>query len=182
MPLALLSLVAVTIPTACSENTSRMHVHLTDSPQDNSASKVAAELLKCPPAKVTPLGPSVPRTGHHKVFLKWNASKPSKRAPAEAVGYCLYRSTTKGAAKENPRCDECEQINTYPVSGTTCVDDLVQDGAIYYYVAAAITQNNEVSISSNEVKVQISAIEQPMGNRPSGFYPSCRAKPAQTPP
>jgi hypothetical protein len=62
------------------------------------------------------------------------------------------------------------------------VDELVQDGATYYYVAAAITQNRDLSKSSNEVKVLIPALVELVGQPPPGPYPSCRAIPADSAP
>jgi hypothetical protein len=165
---------------ACSNNdVSRIHIKLVDRPQDKTppASK-PPEPLKCPSTDIQPLDPSAPQTGHHKVFLTWDATKPTKAVPGEAAGYCLYRSTTKDAAKKNPNCPECERINEYPVRGTACVDELVRDGSTYYYVAAAITQNRELSKSSNEIRVVVPAFAQAIGDPPRGVYPSCRALPA----
>ena len=167
--------VVVAIRTACSDNkVSRARMKLADIPQDNkqtSSSEPVPALATpmCPPAGIKPLEPSAPGTGHHKVFLHWNAGKPP-----QGVGYCLYRSTRKKAAEKNPTCQECEQINTYPVDGTACVDDLVQNGAIYHYVTTAITQKRELSKSSNEIRVRIPPFEHPVGHPPRGFYPSCR--------
>jgi hypothetical protein len=96
---------------------------------------------------------------------------------SDAIGYCLYRSAIKKAAKDNPTCRDCEQINTFPVFGTACVDDLVTNGAMYYYVVAAITPNRPLSLSSNEITVQIPRGERLIGNPPPGSYPSCRVAP-----
>jgi hypothetical protein len=184
IPIARLILIVVTIGTACSENkVSKTHIKLEDRPQDKtSPASRPPEPLKCPSTSFKPLAPSATQTGHHRVFLRWDASKPSKAAPAEAVGYCIYRSATKDVAKKNPTCPGCEQVNVYPIRGTTCVDELVQDGATYYYVAAAITQNRDLSKSSNEVKVLIPALAELVGQPPPGPYPSCRAIPADSAP
>ena len=135
-------------------------------------------LPPCPPAGLPILQPSAPHTGHHKVILTWNASAPSPHPEDNAVGYCLYRSPTKGAALKNATCGNCEQINLVPVVGTACVDDLVQDGATYFYVATAINTNKIRSASSNEILVPI-----PPSPKSSGAsvpnYPLCRA-PAST--
>jgi len=66
------------------------------------------------------------------VTLSWNASAPSANSESKAVGYCLYRSKKQNAAKQTPTCRDCEQINSIAIAGTECVDDLVEDGAIYY--------------------------------------------------
>jgi hypothetical protein len=168
----------------CSDNkVSRIHIKLEDTPQDKKTASnrpvpVPPPLI-CPPGGVAALEPSAPGTGHHKVFLRWNASKPPKDASGEVAGYCLYRSTQKNAAQKNPICRDCERVNIFPVSGTACVDDLVKDGAKYYYVAAAIGRNRDLSTPSNEITVEIPHVEHPVGDSPPGLYPSCRATPAQ---
>jgi hypothetical protein len=109
------------------------------------------------------------------VTLTWNASIPSSNVDSKAVGYCLYRSTTLNAAKQNPTCSNCEQINSIPIPGTGCVDDLVEDGAAYYYVVTAINANQKISSSSNETRAQIPlSIQAPMSG-PASPYPRCRA-------
>jgi hypothetical protein len=114
-------------------------------------------------------------TGHHKVTLTWNASIPSSNVESQAVGYCLYRSKTPNAAKQNPRCGNCEQINSIPIAGTGCVDDLVEDGAAYYYVVTAINANRKISSSSNETPAQIPLSKQASTSGLAGSYPRCRA-------
>jgi hypothetical protein len=128
----------------------------------------------CPPAGVAPLQRSSRGTGDHKVFLKWNASvMPSGGPDGNAVGYCLYRSTTKTAAKKKSTCSKCERVNIVPIPGTACVDDLVKDGATYFYVATAINPDNQISSSSNEVPVAIPRSRKSSGP-PAGSYPLCR--------
>jgi hypothetical protein len=128
----------------------------------------------CPPAGIQPLQPSQ-NTGHHKVTLWWNANAPSLDSGRNAVGYCLYRSQTKRAAKRNPRCVECEQINRMPIVGVGCVDDLVVDSATYYYVVTAINANGDISSSSNETPARIPPNKKPAGPAPKVSYPLCRA-------
>jgi hypothetical protein len=132
------------------------------------------KLPPCPPAGIQPLQPSQ-QTGHHKVTLTWNANAPSLDSERNAVGYCLYRSQTKKAAKRNPRCVECEQINRTPIVGVGCVDDLVADSATYYYVVTAINTNGNISSSSNETPARIPSNQKPAGPAPKGSYPLCRA-------
>ena len=127
----------------------------------------------CPPAGASSLRPSV-ATGHHRVVLAWTAGPPSARPEDNAVGYCLYRSQTKGAAKDNATCRGCEQINPVPVAGTGCVDDLAQDGALYYYVVTAITADARRSSSSNEIPVPIPAGNQPAKTSSPSSSPLCR--------
>jgi len=109
----------------------------------------------CPAAGIAQLKRSQPGMGDHRVILTWNASAPSGNPDSTGVGYCLYRSQKRKAARKNPTCSECEQINSTPVVGTACVDDLVQDGATYFYVATAISSSGQLSSSSNEITVAI---------------------------
>jgi len=162
---------------ACSDTkVSKIHIKLEDRPEDNKTTSVQLPTLPplCPAAGVAPLQRSAPGTGDHKVFLKWNASVASKNSLNHVFGYCLYRSTTLHAASKNPTCQNCEQVNTVPIAGTACVDDLVKDGATYYYVAAAITQDRQLSTSSNEITAVIPSSKQSVGHPPPGSYPSCR--------
>jgi hypothetical protein len=128
----------------------------------------------CPPAGASSLKPSAV-TGHHRLILTWNASPPSALPEDNAVGYCLYRSQIKGAARDYANCRACEQINPVPVMGTRCVDDLVQDSALYYYVVTAITADERRSSSSNEIPVPIPAGNQPAKMVPPPPAPSCRS-------
>ena len=115
-----------------------------------------------------------PATGHHKVLLTWKASAPGARPVDNAVGYCLYRSLKKDVATYNATCSDCEQINSVPVAGTACVDDLVQDSALYFYVVTAINGSGNRSSSSTQVQVAIPAANVRTGVV-LGAYPMCRA-------
>lgn len=139
------------------------------------AAAAAPVLPTCPAAGAPMLQRTAPGTGHHRIILSWNASTPSARAEDNAVGYCLYRSNKKNAAKKNPTCNECEQVNVIPVAGTSCLDDLVEDGAIYYYVATAINAKGKSSASSNETTVPIPATKSSAKSASPGSYPLCRA-------
>jgi hypothetical protein len=128
----------------------------------------------CPPGGLAALRPS-PNTGHHKVTLTWHASAPAANSDSLAVGYCLYRSKTQNAAKHNPRCGDCEQINSTPIVGTGCVDHLVEDAAAYYYVVTAINGKGEISSSSNETPAQVPANKGAPSSILGNSYPLCRA-------
>jgi hypothetical protein len=125
----------------------------------------------CPPIN-TPMLQSSAQTSHHKVTLTWHASvsSPNKSDPA---GYCLYRSTTPNPASENPPCKDCEKINKRAIPGTACIDDVVVDGALYYYVVDAISQAGVTSTFSNQAPAQIPAT--PKANGSVANYPMCRA-------
>ena len=78
--------------------------------------------------------------GQHNVILTWKAS-PS----TNAVGYCVYRRKIKHIPRKISDCKDCEQLNTAPLKGTGCVDDVVPDGVTYYYVVTAINQHSDMS-------------------------------------
>jgi hypothetical protein len=113
-------------------------------------------------------------TGHHKVILSWNPSVPPTGTDGPVV-YCLYRSKTKGSAEKNAMCSDCEQINSIPVVGTGCLDDLVEDGAAYYYVVTAMTTAGRPSPSSNETPATIPATKESVSPTSEKTYPLCRA-------
>jgi hypothetical protein len=128
----------------------------------------------CPPGGLLPLQPSPQTTGHHKVTLTWNANAPTPDPASKAVGYCLYRSKTQNAAKLNPICANCERINSMPIAGTGCVDNLVEDGAAYYYVVTAINAAGKISSSSNETPAPIPTSKAVVNSSSASSYPSCR--------
>jgi hypothetical protein len=130
-------------------------------------------LPPCPPAGLPALQPDS-QTGHHTVILSWDASVPGPGLDSKVVGYCLYRSRKQNAAKRNPICSDCEQINPMPVVGTGCVDDLVLDGASYYYVVTAINANKRISSSSNETPAPIPPGSQTAKPTSASGYPFCR--------
>jgi len=167
---------ALTAFCSCSRDPiTRVKLRLDDQPGEKMApSLISGSVPHCPPAGSPILQPSA-STGHHSVILSWNASAPSSRPEDNAVGYCLYRSATKNAAKQNPVCGGCEQINVAPVAATGCVDDLVQDGASYYYVVTAINERGVLSSSSNEISVPIPSSRKASPSEIVGKYPSCRA-------
>jgi hypothetical protein len=129
----------------------------------------------CPAAGI-PLAQSSPATGHHTVILSWTASAPSAKTPSPAVGYCLYRSNIdQDSLQKQPTCLRCQQVNTVPVAGTSCVDDLVANQSNYYYVVTAINAQGVPSLPSNEVSASI-ADDKPAGSAASGSPPPlCRA-------
>jgi hypothetical protein len=134
--------------------------------------------LRCPPA-----GPPMSQRGasNHKVILSWNASAPSPNADSNAVGYCLYRSRKRGAAKQKPTCDNCEQINPVPVVGTSCLDDVVEDSVTYFYVVTAINAKGRPSAPSNEARATIPSKKQSSIPAGSVSAPACRGASNATP-
>jgi len=169
-------LASILLASGCDHSSKRVSLEEFERNQPRVAVATAPHTPLCPPAGSSSLKPSA-ATGHHRVVLTWNASAPSARPEDNAVGYCLYRSRTKGAAKANATCGGCEQINPVPVSGTGCVDDLVQDSTLYYYVVTAITADERRSSSSNEIPVPIPAGNQPPKTNPALPLPLCRLAP-----
>jgi hypothetical protein len=155
---------------------SNAKVQLVGTPQVKKTPQAKAQLAPvCPQAGLTPLQPSQQGTGHHKITLSWKASTPGTNAESNAIGYCLYRSKIQNVAKQNPTCGRCEQINQVPITDTSCVDDLVEDGASYYYVVSAINAKGAISVASNEAPARVPADRQ-TGLLPSVFSrpPACR--------
>lgn len=85
--------------------------------------------------------------GSHTVILSWTASASDSKH-ADAVGYCIYRTTGR---KEAP----AERVNSIPLPVTSCVDDVVADGQKYYYVVRAISAKGVTSGSSKTVPARI---------------------------
>jgi hypothetical protein len=145
----------------------------TISSDDSSAATSSLSLPACPPAGIQPLQPSS-QTGHHKVVLSWNANAFSPDPEVKTVGYCLYRSSKQHAAKNNPTCNDCEQVNPAPIVGTGCVDDLVLDSATYYYAVTAINAKGKISAAVSEALAPIPPGKQSAKSVPATSYPFCR--------
>jgi hypothetical protein len=154
---------------------SSVNTQSTETPKRNGTPPTASEprLPSCPPAGLRTLQPSPQTTGHHKVTLAWDASAPSGNSDRKAVGYCLYRNKKQNAAKQNATCSDCEQINSIPLADTGCIDDLVEDGATYYYVVTAINAKGKISSSSNETPAQIPPNKESAKSASVGSYPLC---------
>jgi hypothetical protein len=131
-------------------------------------------LPSCPAGAVSMLTPSS-QTGHHKVTLTWNPSTFYPDPQRHAVGYCLYRGTTPIIAKLISKCLNCEQINKTSIEGTACIDDLVKDGVLYYYVAAAVNQGGDPSLFSNSTTAPIPSTTVPVASTGAATHPLCRA-------
>ncbi len=76
------------------------------------------------------------------MILSWNASTPADADHGDAIGYCIYRST-----KSSDR--SMVRVNHKPFRGTTCTDNLVQNGKTYYYKVRAISAAGYASKGSN---------------------------------
>jgi hypothetical protein len=142
----------------------------------NGTPSIAADpkLPVCPPAGLPTLQSSPQKTGHHVVTLSWQGRAPSSNSDSQAVGYCLYRSKERNAAKQNATCSHCEQVNPIPLADTACVDDLVEDGTTYYYVVTAINSKGRISSASNEILAQVPSTKKNANPVPADSYPLCR--------
>jgi hypothetical protein len=143
-------------------------------PKKNETPSITANptLPSCPPAGIPNFQPPPQNTGHHTITLSWQRSASSGKPDSQAVGYCLYRSKEQNAAKQNATCSHCEQINSMPLGDTACVDDLVEDGATYYYVVAAIDGKGRISYPSNEILAHVPSTKK--STNPADSYPLCR--------
>jgi hypothetical protein len=75
----------------------------------------------------------------HSVHLSWKASTSA------VAGYNVYRRGTLDTIK----------INSAPIAGTSYVDNSVEPGQTYYYVARAVSSTRKESDPSNEVRVVV---------------------------
>ena len=173
-----LALIGCFASPACSQP-NRNKITLSDSPETEKTlvTAVTSSPLTCLPVLGSGRVANKVGQGHHKVLFRWNASAPSPHPENNAVGYCLYRSKFKGLPKKNPRCSQCELVNSAIIPAAdnlACVDDQVADDTTYYYVATAIDKNRNLSPTSNEIPVTIPAASQHTGNSiPHGII-SCR--------
>ena len=119
--------------------------------------------LLCPgPA----LPPTISQTGGHRVILSWKASvADSKHVPA--AGYCVYRGT-------GLRARPTDLLNPVPFPGTTCMDDSVQNGAVYTYAVRAISAGNVPSVPSEPTHAVIPNTPRNTVGGPGDSTPLCR--------
>jgi hypothetical protein len=133
-------------------------------------------LPPCPDAPYPVLQATALGTGHHKVFLKWNASPSANPAEPNSLGYCLYRTQTDGTAKRCPNQPNCEKVTPVPVLSTRCLDDLVKDSTKYRYVAIAINTQGQISPPTKPAIAKIpGAGQQNPAPSDAASYPACRA-------
>ncbi len=112
-----------------------------------SSSPAAVADPPCPPLNGSMIPSTPPANGGHRVTLTWKASAPADSGHSAAFGYCIYRGEPGGS---NPGL-----INSTPVRGTSCIDDLVANGARYSYVVRAISAGGATSVTSNPAPVAI---------------------------
>ena len=133
-------------------------------------------LPACPNAPSRMLQATDPGTGHHKVFLSWNASASASQSANNSLGYCLYRTQTNETAKKCPNQSDCEKVTPVPVLTTRCVDDLAKDRTKYHYVVIAIDSRGNYSSPGKEAIADIPvAGQQNPAPRDASSYPACRA-------
>lgn len=133
-------------------------------------------LPPCPNAPYPVLQATDPGTGHHRVFLKWNASASESPTEPNSLGYCLYRTQTNDATKDCPNHSDCEKVTPVPALGTRCVDDIVKDRTKYRYFAIAINAQGKISSPTKAAIAKIPAAgQQNPAPSDAASYPSCRA-------
>jgi len=170
-------------PSSCRRDSESHRELAAPVPQKIVAAERKPMLLHCPDAPYRKLQAKDPATGHHRVFLTWNASTSTRESDPDAFGYCLYRTQTPGKAKDCPKkYQKCEQVNVVPVRGTRCVDELVKDSTTYYYVAIGVT-STDTSTTSEEaiIEVPVSGKRNPPPPD-AASYPACRTSDISTQP
>ena len=168
---------------SCKRNSESRRELTASVPQKIVAAQRKPMLRHCPAAPYPMLQAEDPATGHHRVFLKWDASTSASGSDSKELGYCLYRTQKPGRAKDCPKkYPNCEQVNVVPVSGTRCVDELVKDNSTYYYVAIAIT-STDTSTTSEEAIAEVPAAGKRNPPPPGAdSYPACRVPVASSQP
>src|SRR5208283_520263 len=104
-------------------------------------SPAAAADPTCPLLNASMVPSTPPANGGHRVTLTWKASAPADSKHAAAAGYCIYRGV--------PGDPTPGLINSTPLLGTSCVDDLVANSVRYSYVVRAISAGGTTSVTSN---------------------------------
>ena len=103
--------------------------------------------------------------------LTWTASAPPDAKHSSAAGYCIYRGAP---GDPNPGL-----INTVPIPGTSCIDDLVANGGRYSYVVRAIGASGATSVTSNPAAVVIPPTGSSKSPISAASPPLCRGSAAQ---
>lgn len=120
----------------------------------------------CPLLNASMVPSTLPPNGGHRVTLTWKASAPADLRHSAAFGYCIYRGA--------PGDPSPGLINTVPIPGTSCVDDLVANGGRYSYVVRAISAGGATSVTSNPAPVQIPPTGASKSPVSAGSPPLCR--------
>lgn len=128
----------------------------------------------CPLLNASMVSSTPPANGGHRVTLTWTASAPPDPKHSAAFGYCIYRGAP---GDPNPGL-----INTVPVSGTSCIDDLVANGGRYSYVVRAISAGGATSVTSNPAPVAIPPIGSSTSPITATSPPLCRGPAGQARP
>jgi hypothetical protein len=181
--LILILLWAIFVLSGCRSNSESHRQLAAPAAQESVATKGKPMLRQCPDGPYRKLQAKDPTTGHHRVFLTWNASTSTSESDPNSFGYCLYRTQTPGKAKDCPaKYPKCEQVNVLPVRGTRCVDELVKDSTTYYYVAIGVTASDK-STTSEEAIAEVPAAGKRKPPPPdAASYPACRMPTPAAPP
>jgi hypothetical protein len=138
--------------------------HRQSAPHTSNAS---VSHLLCPTFGPPPKPRTLNEKRDHTVILSWTASAPADSKHAAAVGYCIYRSEKRG--DKSP-----ELVNSISFPGTSCMDDMVENGKKYYYVARAINAQGVPSIPSNVATAPIPSGKEKKGSVSGNTAPLCR--------
>jgi hypothetical protein len=107
----------------------------------------------------------------HRVILSWTASATDAKHPTP-FGYCVYRVSTKpdkgSRASTKPDTGLLVRVNVEPFQGTSCTDDRVPTGNIYYYKVKAIGLDGKPSEATD---FATASVLDPKPSNPSGTLP-----------
>jgi len=170
LALAVLFTVGTAPHTACSS--SPVLSHSSSTPRPSEMPKQAGTPSKAPFARrlICPAfgSPAALQTkGEHRVILSWRASAPADSRHAAAAGYCIYRGVKHKDTSPT-------LVNSTPFPGTTCTDDVVENGKKYYYVVRAISATGITSIISHEAVAPIPRGELRNPSATGASAPSCQ--------
>jgi hypothetical protein len=139
-----------------------------------SSSPAAGIDPTCPVLNGSMVPSTPPANGGHRVTLTWTASAPADPKHSAAFGYCIYRGAP---GDPNPSL-----INTTPLKGTSCIDDLVANGGRYSYVVRAISAGGATSVTSNPAPVAIPPTGASQSPITAASPPLCRGPVGQSRP
>lgn len=134
------TLTANTSNMSAGEYTATLLVTSTDPTQALIEVPVKLTIISTGPKPLTP-DKFMAYQGDKRAHLFWTPSKSP-----EVRGYFIYRATYPGGYTNTP-------ITDFYVSGTSYIDNNVDNGITYYYTIKAVDGNNNMSDASAEVSV-----------------------------
>ena len=131
-----------------------------------AASPISPPSLRCPSLNAPVVSALPPANGGHQVILSWKASLPADATHSAVVGYCVYRAATGDPLPG--------LINSIPFSGTTCMDDVVENKKQYSYVVRAINARGVPSPASKAASAAIPGVVSSKSSSMQASAPLCR--------